>query len=287
MNKMEAVVVILNYNDAENCVRVANAALETGYIQKAVIVDNCSPDGSFEKLKKINDENIIVLQSEKNGGYAYGHNVGINYAIDNFEMQYIFTINSDIIFEKDIVFECINYLKLHSECGVVSGVMYNEKGEYAGGGWYFPSYADTLKECFWMHRKKTKTHKVYRDNETFVDAVRGSFLCFNATALKEVGGFDENTFLYYEENIICTKLKNKGYTVVSLNNVSYIHNHPKVKKQKINIENGLKSMYYYMVKYRKINIFEKILLSVCINYGILEQKLIDRIKVLGRKDEYK
>jgi glycosyltransferase involved in cell wall biosynthesis len=79
------VVVILNYNDADNCLRVANNALKDSNINKVIIVDNCSPDKSYERLKEHASDNLVIMQSERNGGFAYGHNVGIRYALTSYD----------------------------------------------------------------------------------------------------------------------------------------------------------------------------------------------------------
>ena len=41
-------VIILNYNDGDNSIKVAKNVLQDVNIDKAIIVDNCSPDGSYE-----------------------------------------------------------------------------------------------------------------------------------------------------------------------------------------------------------------------------------------------
>ena len=46
-----------------------------------------------------------------------------------------------------------------------------------------------------------------------VDYIRGSFMFFRAAALEEAGYFDDHTFLYFEEPIVCTRLNRKGYRV--------------------------------------------------------------------------
>ena len=84
---------------------------------------------------------------------------------------------------------------------------------------------------------------------------------FNFDALRKVGFFDENTFLYYEEDILFTKLHKLGYLSCVLNNEFYIHNHPIIKKKKTNIfilKETYKSLYYYLCKYRNINLIHKI-----------------------------
>ena len=70
---------------------------------------------------------------------------------------------------------------------------------------------------------------------------------------KEIDYFDENLFLYYEENVICSKIKKLNYDIVILNYCSVIHNHSisidksynKLSKYRILKE----SQMYYLEKY--------------------------------------
>ena len=69
-------VVVLNYNDADTTDILLRDISLYPLIDHIVIVDNWSTDHSFEYLKKWQSNRIDVLQTDKNGGYSYGNNVG-------------------------------------------------------------------------------------------------------------------------------------------------------------------------------------------------------------------
>ena len=54
----------------------------------------------------------------------------------------------------------------------------------------------------------------YKGKYSYVEAVSGCFFMIKSEALKRVNYFDENVFLYYEENILGEKLRNSSYTLV-------------------------------------------------------------------------
>ena len=67
-NFMKVAVIIVEFNDAENTVNYVKKITEYENIQRIVIVDNLSTDSdSMSLLKKVQDEKVIVLQSDKNG----------------------------------------------------------------------------------------------------------------------------------------------------------------------------------------------------------------------------
>ena len=69
-------------------------------IDKIVVVDNCSTDNSYVQLKEFENEKIHVVQSEKNGGYGYGNNIGIDY-LKNL-VDYIIVANPDVVFKESV-----------------------------------------------------------------------------------------------------------------------------------------------------------------------------------------
>ncbi len=93
--------------------------------------------------------------------------------------------------------------------------------------------------------------------------------------LEEVGFFDENTFLYYEENIIAKKLKDKDLKTYIDCNACVIHNHSVSINKSLNRLNKYvqlkKSQYYFQTVYNHANIFERFLLKLTyyMSYGIL------------------
>ena len=72
----------------------------------AVIVDNASGDGSYERLKKEyqNRSDIHVILNERNDGFSKGNNFGYTYITEHLDPDFILMINSDIeIRQKDFL----------------------------------------------------------------------------------------------------------------------------------------------------------------------------------------
>ena len=61
---------------------------------KALLVDNGSPDGSFERLRAL-FPNLDFIQTGKNLGYAGGNNRGIEWAMRD-GADYVLILNNDI-----------------------------------------------------------------------------------------------------------------------------------------------------------------------------------------------
>ena len=119
---MKVAVIIVNYNDIENTVNYVKNIKEYTVINKIVVVDNLSTTiGAFEKLKKLEDEKVYVIQSDKNGGYNYGNNVGILYLEEKKEeYDYIIISNPDINVEEEAIQKSLSVLKEDNSVAVVA-----------------------------------------------------------------------------------------------------------------------------------------------------------------------
>ena len=76
---MKTGIVILNYNDSENTIKMIEQIKDYKCFSKIVIVDNCSTDDSVEKITPYIRNHIVLLEAKKNKGYASGNNIGLKY----------------------------------------------------------------------------------------------------------------------------------------------------------------------------------------------------------------
>ena len=99
MKKSKICFLILNYityDETVKCVESIFNNIDTKNFD-IVIVDNCSPDKSGEKLvnRYINNSNIHVLLNKDNIGFLAGNNVGYIYARNKLNSEFIVMLNSD------------------------------------------------------------------------------------------------------------------------------------------------------------------------------------------------
>lgn len=266
---MKNCFVILNYNDYETTIKLVNNIRNYDIIDEIVIVDNNSTDSSFEYLKLLISEKITVLKNSCNKGYSSGNNIGCKYLIEKYEKCNIFISNPDIIIkDEQSLINLLDTFKL--DVGIVSPLIL-ENNKY-NRGWKLPTpFIDSLMNIPIIHNKVKENNLFYSKehyNKDIVDVevVSGCFFLIRSDVLKKVDFFDENVFLYYEENILGKKLKDLNIKSVVNTKVEVIHNHSvsidkNVKKlNKIKILK--KSQMYFEKHYNKANIFERALLYV-------------------------
>lgn len=273
-------MVILNYNDCDSTIKLYETVKKYSAIDKIVIVDNCSTDNSYLIIK---DKCLCdVILADKNGGYAYGNNLGIRWLIDNYSVDYVVVSNPDVYFEEEFITNIINKMNNNQKIGIMSGVMHDSDGRinlipYGK----FPTYLDAILECF-LFIRRIMFHSVSRNidfsNEImYVDVVWGSLFIFNVNAYIDSDGFDEETFLYHEENIMGKRLKKQGYIEAILTTEKYLHLHEvSISKSTNRVQRHIirmNSQLYFQHNYNGVAGIKFTLLKLLMKFSVLEIRI--------------
>lgn len=261
-------MIVLNYNDHENTINYVNKIKDYDIIDKIIIVDNNSTiPNEIKILKEVESDKVEIISSDKNGGYAYGNNIGLRYLekIDNYE--FVAISNPDVFIEEDAIKKSIDYLKNNKKVAIVSPRMNFVDGPARRAAWkkrtpiidIANSTRITELLLFPFFKKGEYSKKDYEKDILKVDCIAGSFFIAKYDILKKVEFFDEKTFLFYEEDILSEKIKKQGMEIHLLNNISFMHYESRTigkfmslfKKQDILFD----SRIYYHKEYNKANIF--------------------------------
>lgn len=278
---MRVSCVVLNYNDAETTEQLISQIRHYPCLDSIIIVDNCSTDDSFVRLKTLADTRLHVIKSPRNGGYGFGNNRGIRYAYERLQATHVLIANPDISVTQECMMDLIKAMRNIDRCGIVSALVKNPSGQTLLSSWKLNGFLKDLldtglitRRLFapWLHdRRQYKTGRKY----CRVEAVPGSMFLADAQALIECGLFDEQVFLYYEEKILGFKLRKRGYRTILLLNQSYTHMHsvsidkniPSILKKQAMLHT---SKLYYYKKYLKLNRLEMLAARISLSYLMAE-----------------
>lgn len=247
-------MVIVNYNDYETTKRLLDNVKDYKVLKEIVIVDNRSIDNSLEELRKLKNKKITIIDSGENKGYSYALNVGCKYLIDKYKSLNIVISNSDIIIESELDIKDLNsYI---STKNVIVGPTIIQ-GNDLNRGFKIPTPWQDIKQNIVFFGKRVLAKELsYPDNYyhkdiSKVDTVSGCFFMISSKHLEDMGYFDENVFLYYEENIMGIKTKKLGKNIIVCNNVDVIHDHS------VSIDKSLKRIKKYDILKTSQEYFEK------------------------------
>ena len=271
--------IILNYNDAESVKKICSTIYSYTSIDHIVIVDNMSPDNSFEQLACLANKKIDVIQTNRNGGYSYGNNYGAYYLIDTYHVELLFIANPDVEFTEEFIIRIVND-------------MINHKAQAATGFMLMPSvprlimnkkinsYWQELLDCtLLLHRFFSfSIIPVEKGKGVFsVEWLPGSLFAIDADVYKKIKGLDDRVFLYYEEQMLGEKFKNTGYKMIIDSNIEYLHNHSvsidKSLKRIAQLKKCYESKYFFFTTYKNIGYFRRILMKIMMYYGIAARRI--------------
>jgi len=262
----------------------AFSILYDGFLQNSTgfYVDCQYKFGRCGQIEKCCD----IIQSEKNGGYAYGNNYGAKKALE-LNTDILFIGNPDVDVEEKDVDKILDGFKTE-EYSIISGIEYDINNNLSNPPvWKLHTYGDDILDCFYFGRKISKTKKGYQIDYSKtiqrVDIVKGSFFAVKLEDFIEVGGFDENTFLFCEERILAKKFLLKGKKLGIVTDAKYNHNHSesinraykKIYRQISILHNS--KLYYYKT-YTEISGLKILVLKICMAISKIEYAGRDFIK---------
>ena len=230
---------ILTYNSERfvlHCIRSIIATI-SNIPYEIVVVDNDSHDGCVDVVRREYPE-IPLISTGKNLGYSAGNNVGGKYLLGR-NCEYIAFINPDVILGPDTIAQMLQVLSENPRAGCVGGIPTDQGAMFAGSfrtkptvmqkvllqgiAQYLPVIRRFLRPL--VERLRARHYmplQSVKKGQT-VCAVSGGCIVFPAAAFAQIGGFDDQTFLFQEEFIISERLRRHGYQVVAAPDAIYEH----------------------------------------------------------------
>jgi GT2 family glycosyltransferase len=286
MTHIDLEIIILNYNNAEDTINlVGQLDLQETISFHITVVDNCSPDGSFQKLLHLSDlDHVTVVKSNFNGGYAYGNNFGMKLE-KNHTAKYVAILNNDISVEdKTLFFKLIEEYKSLERPGFIAPAEKDSDGHIKSHtARKKPSFLTEALNSFLLYAYFFSSQNPYNldsgKSTMEVDILSGAFLLSDYDYFKEIDYFDEGTFLFLEERILCEKVirsNKKNYLVRRLGYCHFVS--ASINKHYSNIAQAElynDGLLYYFKKYTRYGRFKYLILLPLVRFRIIQLKLLN------------
>jgi hypothetical protein len=226
---MDVSVIIINYNTCELSIQCIQSIINhtSGIDYEIIVVDNNSSDSSAQYIIKAFPE-IAFQQNTENLGFGRANNIGILQSCG----KYVFLLNSDTYITDNALKTFFNFMEdpRNAQVACCGGSLFQANGVPQVSYGNFPSLLESLSEIgFYVFYKRYFLQHistgVINDDQYVkeVEYISGADMFIRKTVLNQVGLFDEDFFLYFEETELSLRFKRAGFLSILLPSVKIIH----------------------------------------------------------------
>ena len=296
---MQLSVIILNYNVRfflEQCVLSVQKALQD-IDGEIIVIDNNSTDDSCAMMKKL-FPSITLIENKENLGFPKGNNIGVAQA----KGEYLCILNPDTVVAEDSFTKILAFAKSKTNLGIVGCKLID------GTGAFLPESKRGVPTPWVAFTKIFGLYKIFPNNSLFnryyaqhlspyqtgkVDILVGAFMVLKRELYNEIGGFDENCFMYSDDIDLSYMALQRGKENYYFHETSVIH-----YKGESTVRDGTymkrfqEAMnFFYKKHFSKSLLFDVFMRIGAFAFSLLKKKqqknkelLIDKYVVFTHKD---
>lgn len=222
-------IIIVNYNTCRltmDCLRSVYDSV-TDFSYEIILVDNNSHDESIEMISR-EFPNVNLIANEDNTGFARANNQGMEVASG----RYVLLLNSDTVVRQDTLETMISFMDGRldlgaSGCKIILPDGSLDKACKRG----FPTPAASFYYAFgfsklFPDRPRFNGYQLGYldpDQDYPVDCLVGAFMLLRRETIDQVGGLDEEFFMYGEDLDWCYRIKEAGWGIYYYPQTTIVH----------------------------------------------------------------
>ena len=288
---MQLSIIILNYNVRyflELCVLSVQDAIQN-IEAEIIVIDNNSQDDSCEMMKR-RFPNVKLIENKENSGFPKGNNIGVSQA----KGEFICILNPDTVVAEDTFTKVLAFAKKQKDLGIVGCKLID------GTGNFLPESKRGTPTPFVAFTKITGLYKIFpktfgkyyaqhlSENETGkVDILVGAFMVMKRDLYNDIGGFDENCFMYSDDIDLSYMALKKGKSNYYFHETSVIH-----YKGESTIKDGTymkrfqEAMNFFYKKHFQVSLFFSVFMKMGIVFFSMVKKVQGKPKPKSSPEKY-
>ena len=203
---MNISIIIVSYNTADllmDCLVSLQAA--SGVEKEVFVVDNCSADNSAKMVAERFPEIGLIVNSE-NKGFGTANNQALKLCSG----RYIVFLNPDTAIKPDTLHNAIEFMDANQHVGLAGSKIINPDGT--------PQESISYK-----YPGETYTSGETENLKGNIASVMGAFMITRKELIKDIGGFDEDFFLYGEDQDLCWRIRQKDFYIGYIEDAKVLH----------------------------------------------------------------
>ena len=219
-------IILVNFNSSnfiKECLESLNGFIE--YLDcEVIIVDNCSTDNSPNFIKE-NFPEFKLICNQDNLGFGKANNLGFV----NSQGNYLLFLNTDTILIENTLEILFKHLEDNPNIGIVGSRIIFVNGRYQLSYGNLPNiFFELIDKIRYaiddrFHSLLSEFYDDWHLRTQEVGWVTGACFMMRRDVFEQVGGFDENFFMYFEDKDLCKRVKELGYKVVYYPKTTIVH----------------------------------------------------------------
>ncbi|MBD3809811.1 MAG: glycosyltransferase family 2 protein [Sulfuricurvum sp.] len=231
MSEYTISIIIISYNTKDllqNCIQsIVDKTESVGY--EIIVVDNASTDGTQEIIRS-NFPQIKFIANKNNIGFGAANNMGIKIAVG----KYLFLLNPDTVLTNNAIKCFYDFMEnpMHQNVWCCGAALVSKDLK--------PDITYSNFPSLWQVFFEFGLHAIFRNyylekiaigvpwNHINMDpfdvmVVSGADMFIRRSILDQIGYFDEDFFLYYEETELSWRAHQKGFLSKIIPSIKIIH----------------------------------------------------------------
>jgi len=205
-------IITLNCNTSIDTIECIESIQKNSYQNyDIVVVDNGSNENDIKKLKIRFGEQINIIENKENYGWGKAYNIGIKYAFEKFNPDYIFITDNDTICDQAFLKELIEVAEKNETSGILGGKIYyyHDRNKI-----WFTSAKISLWTGFIRFIGRDEYDKGQYNEITSVDSVGGCSMLIKKDVIEKLSLFDTRFFYADAEYEFCIRAKRAGFEIL-------------------------------------------------------------------------
>ncbi len=211
---MDNTIIIVTFNSGE----ILERCIKTIDDKYPVLVIENSNNSELKNKIENKYKNVNFFLSKENMGYGKANNFGVNKA----QTKYALILNPDTQLKKNTIDNLISCSR------------------------QIPDFALIAPKIIDENQKKTEVEEINNKNFSEVSIIKGFAILLNKEVMVDIGLFDENFFLYFEEIDLCKRVLKNDKKIFLAHDAEVSHEGGSSHVKEINKEMELSRNWHYM-----------------------------------------
>jgi len=201
-----SLVAIVVAHDSADVLPGCLAALAGQHVP-AIVIDNASRDTSASVAEAAGAQ---VIRNARNEGYGRANNRGVRAAVT---AEHVLIVNPDVVLRPGAVDALLNAARSWPDAGLLAPRLVEPDGRY-----FFQA-----RSLLAPYLTNPTGRLALPQGDACAPFLSGACLMMPRALFLDLGGFDENIFLFYEDDDLCRRVADAGRALIHVHGAEALH----------------------------------------------------------------